>query len=90
MSDVFLDTVGLIAVWDNTDQWHEAANAAYRRLLAQGRRLVTINLVLCECGNESAFFLARLIGRSSASGPCSAWVRGRLRGLRDTINMAET
>lgn len=54
MSDVFLDTVGLIAVWDNTDQWHAAAHAAYRGLLAEGRRLMTTNLVLCECGNAAA------------------------------------
>jgi hypothetical protein len=25
MKDVFLDTVGMIAVWDNSDQWHADA-----------------------------------------------------------------
>ncbi len=54
MRDVFLDTVGMLAVWDETDQWHAPAKAAYRRLLAQGRRLVTTPLVLYECGNASA------------------------------------
>ena len=54
MTDVFLDTVGLIAVWDTSDQWHASADAAYRALLAAGRRLVTTNLVLLECGNASA------------------------------------
>jgi predicted nucleic acid-binding protein len=54
MNHVFLDTVGMIAVWDETDQWHAAAHAAYRALLAQGRRLVTTNFVLCECGNAAA------------------------------------
>src|SRR5919201_56508 len=54
MTDVFLDTVGMIAVWDDTDQWHPGAKAAYERLLAQGRRLVTTHLVLCECGNAAA------------------------------------
>jgi predicted nucleic acid-binding protein len=54
MNHVFLDTVGMIAVWDNTDQWHAAAQAAYRELLAQRRRLVTTNFVFCECGNAAA------------------------------------
>lgn len=31
MKDVFLDTVGLIAVWDVADQWHAAADAAFIR-----------------------------------------------------------
>jgi predicted nucleic acid-binding protein len=54
MNQVFLDTVGMIAVWDDADQWHAAARAAYRALLAQGRRLVTTSFVLCECGNAAA------------------------------------
>jgi predicted nucleic acid-binding protein len=54
MNDVFLDTVGLIAVWDRSDQWHSAAAAAYDALLLQGCRLVTTNLVLFECGNAAA------------------------------------
>jgi predicted nucleic acid-binding protein len=54
MTDVFLDTVGLIAVWDSADQWHAPADASYRALVAQGRRLVTTNFVLLECGNAAA------------------------------------
>src|SRR3712207_6783699 len=54
MNPMFLDTVGMIAVWDDTDQWHVAAHAAYQQLLARGRRLVTTYLVLCECGNATA------------------------------------
>ena len=41
MNAVFLDTIGLIAVWDASDQWHTAADAAYQALLQQERRLVT-------------------------------------------------
>jgi predicted nucleic acid-binding protein len=29
MYGVFLDTVGLIAVWDTSDQWHAAAETAF-------------------------------------------------------------
>jgi predicted nucleic acid-binding protein len=54
MTDVFLDTVGLIGVWDRTDQWHAAADAVYRELLSRGRRLVTTEMVLLECGNAAA------------------------------------
>src|ERR1051326_3355325 len=54
MTDVFLDTVGMIAVWDKSDQWHAVAQPAYERLLADGRRLVTTDLVLYECGNAAA------------------------------------
>ena len=54
MNAVFLDTVGMIAVWDDSDQWHAPAQAAYRRLLAQGRSLVTTTLVLYECANAAA------------------------------------
>ena len=54
MNDVFLDTVGLIAVWDKADQWHRPADAVYRILLSQGRRLVTTEMVLLECGNAAS------------------------------------
>jgi predicted nucleic acid-binding protein len=51
---VFLDTVGLLAVWDAADQWHAAADAAYRELLNQACPLVTTPFVLLECGNAAA------------------------------------
>jgi uncharacterized protein len=54
MNEVFLDTVGLIAAWDASDQWHAAANTAYQVLLSQSRRVVTTELVLYECGNAAA------------------------------------
>ena len=54
MTGVFLDTVGLIAVWDDSDQWHAVADAAYRRLLARTLPLMTTTLVLCECGNAAS------------------------------------
>jgi len=54
MNTVFLDTVGLVANWDTDDQWHTAAERAYRRLIEQRRTLVTTSFVLLECGNTSA------------------------------------
>lgn len=32
MRTVFLDTVGLLALWDETDQWHSAAASAFNQL----------------------------------------------------------
>ena len=51
---VFLDTVGLLAVWDESDQWHCAAEACFSKLLACRAELVTTSFVLLECGNAAA------------------------------------
>jgi predicted nucleic acid-binding protein len=51
---VFLDTVGLLALWDANDQWNSAANAAYRRIRVPSTRFVTSTFVLLECGNAAA------------------------------------
>jgi len=54
MTAVFLDTVGLIALWDNDDQWHANAEAAYQKIVSDRRLTLTTNLVLVECGNTAA------------------------------------
>lgn len=54
MNTVFLDTVGLIGLWDEDDQWHEPAGAAMALLDSPSVRLVTTSLVLFECGNAAA------------------------------------
>jgi len=51
---VFLDTVGLLAVWDKSDQWHAAAEDCLGKLLASRADLVTTTYVLLECGNAAA------------------------------------
>ena len=51
---VFLDTVGLLALWDESDQWHGAAQAAFSDLLRDRTELVTSSFVLLECGNAAA------------------------------------
>jgi predicted nucleic acid-binding protein len=50
---IFLDTVGLLAIWDSDDQWHAAATRAIDEL---GSSIVTVttNYVMIECGNASA------------------------------------
>jgi predicted nucleic acid-binding protein len=51
---IFLDTVGLIALWDEADQWHGPAKLAYGSL-RQARFIgVTTEAVLLECGNAAA------------------------------------
>jgi predicted nucleic acid-binding protein len=54
MTTVFLDTVGLISIWDTASQWHAAASSAYERLLRIGAQLTTTSFVLLECGNAAA------------------------------------
>ena len=51
---VFLDTVGLLAVWDESDQWHSAAQGCFTGLLASRAELITTTFVLLECGNAAA------------------------------------
>ena len=54
MNPVFLDTVGLIAVWDQTDQWHDDAEPVFLKLVKSGQMILTTTLVLYECGNAAA------------------------------------
>lgn len=54
MSPVFLDTVGILGLFDDTDQWHNPAQTAWGGVLGQGRRYFTTPQVLMECGNAFA------------------------------------
>ena len=54
MTTVFLDTVGLLALWDTSDQWHSAAEPAFTRLVQARTRFTTTSFVLLECGNAAA------------------------------------
>ena len=54
MTTVFLDTVGLLALWDVSDQWHQSAEAAFLTITQQQTMLVTTAYVLLECGNAAA------------------------------------
>jgi len=54
MSSVFLDTVGLLALWDTSDQWHAAAEHAFRSFGQARCRPLTTTFVLLECGNAAA------------------------------------
>jgi predicted nucleic acid-binding protein len=54
MSVVFLDTVGLLALWDVADQWHADAEAAFSKIISDSKRFVTTTFVLAECANSAA------------------------------------
>lgn len=54
MTPVFLDTVGLLAVWDRADQWHAAAERTFSGLRRSLRPMVATTFVLSECGNAAA------------------------------------
>jgi len=51
---VFLDTVGLLALWDESDQWHAKAEESFMKLSRQKATLLTTAPVLLECGNAAA------------------------------------
>jgi predicted nucleic acid-binding protein len=51
---VFVDTVGILAVWDEADQWHGPASQAFDELMRSRRVLVSTPLVFIECGNAAA------------------------------------
>ena len=44
----------MLAQWDQTDQWHTAAAAASREVVARGDRTVTTTFVMIECGKAAA------------------------------------
>ena len=51
---VFLDTVGLLALWDKRDQWHTAAERAFGQISLGHPLLYTTTYILLECGNAAA------------------------------------
>jgi predicted nucleic acid-binding protein len=54
VNPIFLDTVGLLALWDADDQWHDLAEAAYAELLGRKSTFITTTFILLECGNSAA------------------------------------
>ena len=54
MTPVFLDTVGLLALWDTADQWHAPASRAFSRLQGLEADLFTTTYVLAETANAAA------------------------------------
>lgn len=54
MNAVFIDTVGMLALWDDTDQWHQEAEQAHAKFRADKTPVITTTYVLLECGNAAA------------------------------------
>jgi predicted nucleic acid-binding protein len=54
MRRVYLDTIGLLALWNARDQWHEVAVRVLGELTAGGADFWTSTPVLLECGNAAA------------------------------------
>jgi uncharacterized protein len=54
MSLVFLDTVGLLALWDADDQWHAVAEAAFVGVGHEKALPTTTSFILLECANAAA------------------------------------
>jgi len=54
MNAIFLDTVGLVAMWNRADQWHEAAIATFELIKSKRHSFVTTSYILLECGNTAS------------------------------------
>ncbi len=54
MSLVFMDSVGLLALWSESDQWHEMAEKAFAEITRKKDTLMTTTFVMLECGNAVA------------------------------------
>ncbi len=54
MNAVFLDTVGLLALWEVADQGHAAAEAAFNQIVSSRLPVVATTFVPLECGNAAA------------------------------------
>lgn len=54
MTSAFLDTVGLLAIWNRADQWHGAASQALARIQVARTPVLTTRFVLAECANAAA------------------------------------
>ena len=54
MSLVFMDSVGLLALWSERDQWHDSAEEAFTEITGNRDTLLTTTFILLECGNAAA------------------------------------
>jgi predicted nucleic acid-binding protein len=54
MSTVFVDSVGLLALWNSSDQWHAAAKKAFAGINDGRTKFMTTAFVLLECGNAAS------------------------------------
>lgn len=54
MSLVFLDSVGLLALWSESDQWHPLAEPAFAEITRSRAIVLSTTFVLLECGNAVA------------------------------------
>jgi uncharacterized protein len=54
VNPVFLDTVGLLALWDEDDDWHQPAVKAFEGIKSSRAKMLTTSHVFLECGNAAA------------------------------------
>jgi predicted nucleic acid-binding protein len=59
VNGVFLDTVGLLGLWDEDDQWHTTAVAAFEKMRLRREPLFTTSYIVAECANATARWIHR-------------------------------
>jgi hypothetical protein len=75
MNAVFLDTAGVPAMLEWSDQWHAAATRVWSTLNQAGRSLRTTTLVLLECGNAGSKPVSNLLFAQELFAHCIACAR---------------
>ncbi|HWB02481.1 MAG TPA: PIN domain-containing protein [Verrucomicrobiales bacterium] len=59
MKGIFLDTVGLLGLWDEDDQWHSPASRAFEEMSLHREPLFTTSFIIAECANATARWIER-------------------------------
>ena len=54
MRGVFLDTVGILAIWDSDDQWYRVAVQSWSKVIEQELPLFATTFVIAECANAAS------------------------------------
>jgi predicted nucleic acid-binding protein len=54
MKPILLDSAGLTALWNRTDQWHGPAKKALDELIEAEPEFISASPILIECGNAAA------------------------------------
>ena len=49
-----MDSVGVLALWSESDQWHEMAEKAFAEITRNRDTVLTTTFVMLECGNAVA------------------------------------
>src|SRR5690606_31782040 len=59
VNGVFLDTVGLLGLGDEDDQWHDQPTLAFEEMSRRREPLFITSYIIAECANATARWIER-------------------------------